>query len=172
MGLFGTTKKTDEKSAAAPVIEIDPAPAPASQVRSAAPPAAAAQGGARVGIDHAIALIRSLPTDKNVDLVVTVLKTTLESLGIRIADIVQDAAKRQKDIEGRVAQFKVEITALEKEIDQRANEIVRLEAAHAETTTVREYLERGAVPPDARSVAPPKSPPPVPSIPAKQETAS
>jgi hypothetical protein len=169
MGLFGTAKKADEKPGATPAGETEATRAPASQVRSAAPPAAGAQAGARVGIDHAIALIRSLPTDKNVDLVVTVLKTTLESLGIRVTDIVQDAAHRQKDIEGRVAQFKSEITALEKEIDQRAEEIVRLEAAHAETTKVREYLERDAGP--HVSPAPAKSPPPVPSTPPKTEAA-
>lgn len=142
MGFFAN--KRDEKSATGVSIvpEIEPAhhaPAPASQVRQMEAPAAVQQP--RMGIDHAIQLMRSLPTDRNVDLVVTVLKTTLESLGIRVTDIVADAARRQSDLEGRVGQLKSEIGTLEKEIEQRTQEIVRLEAAHAETTKVRDYLE-------------------------------
>jgi len=137
MGLFGTKK--DEKPAAPSGPEIEPPrAAPASQVRAAEP-------GARVGIDHAIQLIRSLPTEKNVDLVVKVLKTTLESLGIRVADIVLDAAQRQKDLQSRVGQLTSEIEHLEKEIEQRKEEIARLEAAYAETTKVRGYLEEEEV---------------------------
>jgi hypothetical protein len=139
MGFFAT--KRDEKTAtgafAVPEIEPSPPQAPASQVRALEAPSPQP----RIGIDHAIELIRSLPTERNVELVVTVLKTTLESLGIRVNDIVQDAARRQKDLEGRVGQLKNEIGTLEKEIEQRAQEIVRLEAAHAETTKVRDYLE-------------------------------
>lgn len=139
MGLFGT-KKDDRAAAGASVApEIEAPVAPTSQVRTSQ--AAPANAPVRVGIDHAIQLIRSLPTDKNVDLVVTVLKTTLESLGIRVVDIINDAVQRQKDLQGRVGQLKGEIQMLEKEIDQRTQEIVRLEAAHAETTKVREYLE-------------------------------
>jgi Tfp pilus assembly protein FimV len=111
---------------------------PTSQVRPGEP---AAAGSGRVGIDHAISLIRSLPTDKNVDLVVKVLKTTLESLGIRIQDIVLDAAQRQKELQARVGQLKSEIEHLQKEIEQRSEEIVRLDAAYAETTKVRGYLD-------------------------------
>lgn len=140
MGFFAN--KRDEKPAtgALAVPEIEPAHhhhAPASQVRALEAPVEQP----RIGIDHAIQLIRSLPTERNVDLVVTVLKTTLESLGIRVTDIVDDAARRQKDLEGRVGQLKSEIGSLEREIEQRAQEILRLEAAHAETTKVRDYLE-------------------------------
>jgi hypothetical protein len=142
MGLFGTKKDDRPATGAPPVPEIEGARPPMSQVRSADAP-----GGTpgRVGIDHAIQLIRSLPTDKNVDLVVKVLKTTLESLGIRIADIVLDAAQRQKELQGRVGQLKTEIEHLQKEIEQRSEEIVRLEAAYAETTKVRGYLDDEAV---------------------------
>jgi cell division protein FtsB len=101
--------------------------------------------GRRVGVDHAIQLMRSLPTDKNISLVVTVLKTTLESLGIRVADIVQDAANRERELERRTAQLKAEIANLEKEVDQRVQEITKIEAVHTETTRVRDYLETDAI---------------------------
>jgi hypothetical protein len=89
-------------------------------------------------------LMRQLPTDKNVDLVVTVLKTTLESLHIRVVDIIADATRRQHDLEGRVSQLKSEIAALQQEVGKREEEITRLEAAHAETTKVKEHLELDA----------------------------
>jgi hypothetical protein len=141
MGFFATKRDEKQATVTSVIPEIEPAPAPqppTSQVRALE---AAPKPGPRVGIDHAIQLIRSLPTDRNVDLVVTVLKTTLESLGIRISDIVADASQRQKDLDARVSQLKSEIGALEQEIQRRAEEIVRLEAAHAETTKVRDYLE-------------------------------
>ncbi len=142
MGLFGTKK--DDKPSVAPGgalagAELESPRPPQSQVRGAEASTSLPPG--RLGIDHAIQLIRSLPTDKNVDLVVKVLKTTLESLGIRVADIVLDAAQRQNDLQNRVGQLKSEIATLEKEIEQRAQEIMRLDAAYAETTKVRGYLE-------------------------------
>ena len=139
MGLFGT-KKEDIPAIEPPpgFPEIEGAPSPSSQMRAPVAPQAVP---ARFGIDHAIGLIRSLPTDENLELVVKVLKTTLESLGIRITDIVNDAAQRQRDLENRTSQLRSEIEHLEKEIDQRAKQIEQLDAAHAEATKVRNYLE-------------------------------
>ncbi len=95
----------------------------------------------RVGIDHVVSLMRSLPTDKHPDVVVMVLKTTLESLDIRVADIVADAETRLKQIDGRVGQLETEIKTLEQEIAKRADEITRMKAARAETAKVKDYLE-------------------------------
>src|SRR4051812_46204620 len=61
------------------------------------------------GIDSAIQLMRALPVDQNVELVVQVIKTTLESLKVRVSDIIQDAARKQRDLEGRVTNLKREI---------------------------------------------------------------
>jgi hypothetical protein len=129
MALFGA-KRIEEKP------ESGPSQAPTSLTRVSNTPARPA-----VGIDHAIMLMRQLPTDKNVDLVVRVLKTTLESLNVRVVDIIADATRRQQDIEGRTAQLKAEIAGLEQEIAKRTDEIQRLDAAHAETTKVKEHLE-------------------------------
>jgi hypothetical protein len=139
MGLFSATKKDEKSATVEPATTSSTNGNPVSGTRmSGSPPG---YSGGKVGIDHAIQLMRSLPTDKNVDLVVTVLKTTLESLGIRVTDIVQDASNRQQELEKRVAQLKSEISALEKEVDARVQEITKVEAAHSETTRVREYLE-------------------------------
>jgi hypothetical protein len=148
MAIFGA--KNDKAS-------VVPAPTTQQAGGNSSPPRAGGAGQAeplRVGIDHAITLLRSLPTAQNVDLVVTVLKTTLESLNIRVVDIVNDASRRLHDIENRVATLKGEIKTLEGEVEARVNEIRRLEAAHEETTRVKDYLH-GAGKKDAPAPHPP-----------------
>jgi hypothetical protein len=94
------------------------------------------------GIENAIQLMRALPSaDANVELVVTVIKTTLESLKVKVSDIIEDAVRKEKDLEGRVGNLKAAITEFEKEIQQRKDEIARLEADHAETTSVKARLQ-------------------------------
>ena len=131
MGIFAANK-------------FEPKPQP-NAAQSATRVSTRPQNAPSIGIDHAIQLMRSLPTDQNADLVVRVLSATLESLHIRVADIVEDAGRRQNELETRVNQLKTEIAALEKEVDLRVDEIRRLEAAHEETTRVKNHLERKPV---------------------------
>jgi len=93
------------------------------------------------GIEQAIQLMRALPVDQNPALVVAVIKTTLESLKVKVSDIISDAARKQKDLEDRVSNLKRAIADFEKEIETRREEIARLEADHKETTAVRGRLE-------------------------------
>jgi len=93
------------------------------------------------GIEQAIQLMRALPVDQNPALVVAVIKTTLESLKVKVSDIISDAARKQKDLEDRVGNLKRAIADFEKEIETRREEIARLEADHKETTAVRGRLE-------------------------------
>jgi hypothetical protein len=130
---------------------------PASSASTSAPSAAAAPatGGSNkvvvadhddephphYGIEQAIQLMRALPVDQNPALVVAVIKTTLESLKVKVSDIIADAARKQKDLEDRVSNLKRAIADFEKEIETRREEIARLEADHKETTAVRGRLE-------------------------------
>ena len=91
------------------------------------------------GIDKAIELMRLLPAD-NVELVVQVVKKTLESLQIQVPSIIKDASRKQSDIEGRIDVLKKEIFELEAEISTRKTEINALETDHRETTSVKERL--------------------------------
>jgi hypothetical protein len=93
------------------------------------------------GIEQAITLMRALPVDQNPALVVAVIKGTLESLKVKVSDIIQDAARKQKDLEDRVGNLKRAIADFEKEIETRKEEIARLDADHKETTAVRGRLE-------------------------------
>src|SRR5437016_13411537 len=103
MGLFEKKikKPNDLDDAPAPAVPTAPvqsrpaAPAPAAPAK---PPATAASGAARpdhpdYGINKAIELMRLLPDD-NVELIVRVVKTTLESTNINVASIVKDATRK------------------------------------------------------------------------------
>jgi predicted nucleic acid-binding Zn-ribbon protein len=95
----------------------------------------------RYGIDRAIQLMRSLPTDQNPELVAMVITTTLESVDMHVTEIIDDARSRQADLEARIGSIKARNGALEKEIEMGVEEIVKLEASLAETLSVKERLE-------------------------------
>jgi hypothetical protein len=83
--------------------------------------------------------MRTLPQE-NVELVVRVVKHTLESTRIDIGAIIDDASQKQQRIEARVQVLKDAIADLEKEIQIRKKEIDELETDHRETTKVKERL--------------------------------
>jgi predicted nucleic acid-binding Zn-ribbon protein len=95
----------------------------------------------RFGIDRAIALMRSLPTEQNPELVAMVITSTLESLELNVSEIIDDAQSQQADLESRIGSIKAKNSALEKEIELGVDEIVKLEASLAETLSVKERLE-------------------------------
>jgi hypothetical protein len=145
MGFFG--KRGEDKQAPATQEDSDFNDSPVEQVSLAAKPAAAPRPAPvdeerpNYGIDNAIELMRSLPVDQNVELVVAVIKGTLESLRVRVTDIIEDASKKQKRLEDREGDLRREIADFEKEIQTRKEEIGRLEADHAETSSVKARLE-------------------------------
>ncbi len=99
--------------------------------------------GSDYGIQQAIALLRKLPEHnlEQVKLVMRVLKSALESTGLEIGPIIDDAIRRQGDLEENVDRLEAEIADLEGEIKDRQAETARLEADLKETTMVRERLE-------------------------------
>ena len=125
-------------------IEADEPPLPEERApRSPSPPEQAPAPrrppSTGYGINDAIALMRTLPSE-NVELVVQVVKHTLESARIDIGSIIEDASSKQQRIENRVATLREAIADLEREIATRRTEIGELEADHKETTLVKERL--------------------------------
>jgi len=104
-------------------------------------PAAGTTPPKRFGIDRAIQLMRSLPTEQNPELVAMVITTTLASVEMNVSEIIEDARTRQADLETKIAGIKAKNSALEKEIEAGVDEIVKLEATLAETLSVKERLE-------------------------------
>ncbi len=134
------------EQAEASADETPPAQAPAaaatSQEAAASSPAPAKSKiiDQDYGIEEAIALMRTLPADA-IELVVRVVKQTLESTHIDIPTIILDASAKQERITNRIGVLREEITGLEKQIADRSAEIGTLEADHEETSMVKERLE-------------------------------
>jgi hypothetical protein len=110
-------------------------------------PIAGAAGAApapprRFGIDRAIQLMRSVPTDHDPELVATVIAGTLASLDVNVADIIEDANARAIELEARIVKVKTRNKELEKEIELGVDEIVKLEASLAEAMSVKERIQR------------------------------
>jgi hypothetical protein len=123
----------------------------------------------RYGIDDAIKLMRTLPVAENENLVVRVMKTTLESLKVRVGEIIEDAVKRQDVLGKKVADYRAQITSFEREIEARRHEIHRLEEELSEVTKVKERLEATenlSVTPNPPFVPPAAHTPPSPAGPS------
>jgi hypothetical protein len=105
---------------------------------AAAPTASAARTG--YGIAEAIQLLRGLPVDQNPDLVVRVVRATLASLNVHLSDIIEDASKKQKATQERIAGEHSKVADLEKQLADHRKEIAMLEADLKETTTVKDRL--------------------------------
>lgn len=97
--------------------------------------------GRTYGIADAIQLMRTLPVDQHPDLIVRVVRATLASLNVHLADIIEDAARKQKSTQERVASVHGQIAELEKQLDVHRREIAALEADLKETTSVKERLQ-------------------------------
>jgi hypothetical protein len=160
----------------APGVQPQPTQSVAGQVppplpQSLPPQLPAKATPARYGIDDAIKLMRTLPVDENVELVVRVIKHTLASLNVQVTDIVTDAISRQESLRTSINDYGKAIQEFEREIDARRQEIMRLEQEYAETTSVRERLELAeaastGTPPRTKPVVVKKTePPPVPMTP-------
>jgi phage shock protein A len=111
-------------------------------VAPAAPAAVAAPVGQRgYGIAETILLMRDLPGDQNSELVVKVVRATLASLNVKLPDIIEDASRKQKSVQDRIAAVHAHIADLEKQLEGQRAEIAALEADLAETTSVKERLQ-------------------------------
>src|SRR5690349_6626091 len=107
MGFFGTKNAEAEDGASQSSVRPNPEPTTGTQPSSGPPEIvrtrASTAAPRSVGIDDTMQLVRSLPIQRDPQLVITVLKQTLEFLHIRVADIIADAARRQQELESRVA---------------------------------------------------------------------
>src|SRR4051794_11464087 len=110
MSIFA--KKVDSRGDVEPARPIEalstamPKPKPSA--------AASAASGRGYGIAEAIQLMRSLPIDQNVDLVVRVIRATLASLNVRVQDIIDDATRKEKSTEEGITALHGKVADLEK----------------------------------------------------------
>lgn len=97
-------------------------------------------GKVTFGVDEAIKLMRRLPVD-NPEIVVTVVKATLESINIQVSEIIEDAKQKESEIEGKIKHLNSEIEDLKREIVQREEEIALMQSDLDETTSVKKRFE-------------------------------
>jgi hypothetical protein len=140
-GAKPSTAPTKGGGAQAPGGSVAPKQPAALEGKPAPPVLPPARTSPRYGIDEAIRLMRTLPVDDNPDLVVRVIKRTLESLSVKVPEIIEDAAKRQESLRAKISEHQAAIVQLEREIDARRFDIGRLEDELSETTQVRERLQ-------------------------------
>jgi septal ring factor EnvC (AmiA/AmiB activator) len=145
-------------------------------------------GAGRHGIGDVIRLLRALPVDQHPELVVQVIRTTLEALEVaHVSDLIQDAVRQEQKLNERIAALRAQMQELSKQIDTHREETSRLEADLAETTLAKERLvfaeqaaasmaqvpsglkAPGPLPPP---VPPPKSGPPNPLAPTPHNARS
>jgi hypothetical protein len=94
----------------------------------------------RFGIDDAIQLMRTLPTDSNTALVVRVVRVTLGALNVSVEDIVEDAARKEARIKESISALEGRIVELDGQLGALRREIAAHQADLKETTNVRERL--------------------------------
>jgi uncharacterized protein YoxC len=110
---------------ASPDLEFDSDPAPARP---------------SYGIEQAVRLMKSLPRDNN-EVVVMVVKKTLESTDIQVQDIIEDATAKEERLRTQQKQLEAEIKRFQEEISQRSQKISELLQDLKETCDVRQRLE-------------------------------
>ena len=95
----------------------------------------------RFGIERAIELMRSLPTEQNPELVALVITRTLAAVDVQVSDIIEGATSRQRELQAKLGTVRATCNTLESEIELRVDEIVKMEAFLAEAMSVVERLE-------------------------------
>jgi hypothetical protein len=133
MGLWSDKPKQKTGGATHEETHMEPEP-PVQAAPSNAPRPA-------YGIADAINLMRSLPQDlQTTDIVVQVIKRTLESAKIDVAAIIGDATQKEDMIEKRIRELQAEIENYQVQIQTRSGEITRLQSDLEETSRVKERL--------------------------------
>lgn len=117
-------------------LDVDTAGAPAQPL----PRTPSNHATPAYGIADAMQLMRSLPSDGNIELVTRVVRVTLGSVNVRLEDIIEDASRRQKAIQDRISGLHGQVAELEEQLEARRREITSYEADLKETTAVKERL--------------------------------
>jgi hypothetical protein len=115
--------------------------------RSSAPSDAAGHGG--YGIADLIRLLKVIPTDHHPQLVVQVIKTTLESVGVKSSAVIEDATIRENGMRDAIEMLGSQIVALRQEIHDRQEQMAQLDIALRETIGAKNLLVSAEMASDA-----------------------
>jgi hypothetical protein len=98
------------------------------------------------GIGDLIRLLKSIPIDHHPELVVQVIKTTLESVGVRSSAVIEDAIVRENGIREAMEMLESQIVVLTQEIEARQYQIAQLRVELSETTRARSLIANAEAP--------------------------
>ena len=146
-----TQRSAPQEPAANPAVAAEPA-APTEGAKSASdtdhesaepesfdtPPVVPIEH--RFGIDDAIQLMRSLPSDPNAALVVRVVRVTLGAVNVSVEEIVADALRKESHIKENIAALETKIVDIEGQLGALRREIAAHQTDLKETINVRERL--------------------------------
>src|SRR3954465_10838297 len=90
------------------------------------------------GVIDLIRLMKTIPIDHHPDLVVRVIKTTLESVGVHSSAVIEDALRQEKTIRERIALLEADIEGFVRQIQERRDRIAELEVDLSETIYAKE----------------------------------
>jgi hypothetical protein len=107
------------------------------------------QGG--YGIADLIRLLKIIPTDHHPQLVVQVIKTTLESVGVKSSFVIEDALAQENGIRDAIEMLESQIVVLRQEIQARQEQIAQFDVALRETIGARNLLASAETSSDAPS---------------------
>jgi hypothetical protein len=92
------------------------------------------------GVDEALQLLKQLP-DNDDELMIYGVKTTLESVGVDIGQIIQDAQNKAENVKSQIAGVEDEIAALETQILEKSQTIDQHSDHLAELNNLKRRLE-------------------------------
>jgi predicted RNase H-like nuclease (RuvC/YqgF family) len=104
----------------------------------------AAGGGPKpaFGIEQANDLMSKLAFGDNAELIVRVIRKTLESVGVQVGDLIAEAKHREGELRTEIEQRRSKIGELERQIEGERIAISGLESDLALTGRTRDSLER------------------------------
>lgn len=147
MGLFGK-KTSDGKGLPAPEeLHFTFTPAAPQQTGQRSTVSRPSERVARVrsainyGIDDAIKLVRGLPRQNLDDVIVAdIIKQTLASVDVYISDIIEDAGRKENEINDESRRIEDDIAELTSKMEALKLELISLQGQLNETMSVRAFL--------------------------------
>jgi hypothetical protein len=116
-------------------------PEPPASAQTYAPNDDSAASNRPYGVIDLIRLMKTIPIDHHPDLVVRVIKTTLESVGVQSSAVIEDALRQESAIRDRIATLEGDIDGLKREIQDRRDQIAQLQVDLSETIYAKERLQ-------------------------------
>jgi len=87
-----------------------------------------------------IGLLKAIPVDDHPQLVVQVIKTTLESVGVKSSAVIEDALAQENRMCDAIEMLEGQVVVLMQEIQDRQEQIAQLDVALRETICAKNLL--------------------------------